>query len=309
MSKARIGYTGFVGSNLHQQIHFDEVYNSKNINEIANRSYDEVYCAGVRAQKWLANAQPQEDLELIKALIEHIKRAKIKRFVLISTIDVYPTPIEVDEDTIIDESKQSAYGRNRYYLEQWVMHNFKDYLIIRLPGLFGQNLKKNFIYDMIHPIPTLLNQATMDKLLSRMSYDQKAIVLKTYLKEGSDYVCRQSDITEIHDIFKQIQFSSLSFTNSEDVFQYYDLSRLSEDIRVCTQYHIQLINFACEPVSASEVFEFVFAQPFKNSTERANQYYNFYSKHASQFGSNQPYIMSKEEVLNRIKLFVQEVNH
>ncbi len=37
-----------------------------------------------------------------------------------------------------------------FFLEQFVESNFKDSLIIRLPGLFGKGLKKNFIYDLIH---------------------------------------------------------------------------------------------------------------------------------------------------------------
>jgi hypothetical protein len=306
MSKALIGYTGFVGSNLHQQFTFNDLYNSKNIHEIVNKSYDEVYCAGVRAQKWLANAQPQEDLDLIKSLIENIKQAKIKRFVLISTIDVYPNPVEVDEDSQIDETKQSTYGRNRYYLEQWVMRYFEDYLIVRLPGLFGQNLKKNFIYDMINPIPRLLNKATMDKLLSKMTETQRGIILSAYPLVGSDFVCHQSDIRLVSEIFEQHQFSSLTFTDREDVFQYYDLSRLYDDLLVCKQKNIRIVNFACEPVLAAEVFKYVFNQKFDNSTERAKQFYDFHTKYAHHFGLNKHYIMDKQEVLSRIKQFVQE---
>lgn len=71
-------------------------------------------------------------------------------FVLISTVDVYMNPINVDEDSKIDPETIDPYGRHRYYLEQFVRDNFKNYSIIRLPGLFGKGLKKNFIYDLIN---------------------------------------------------------------------------------------------------------------------------------------------------------------
>ena len=53
MSSAIIGNTGFVGSNLIRQRHFDAFYNSKNIE---TKSFDLVICAGVPAVKWLANS-------------------------------------------------------------------------------------------------------------------------------------------------------------------------------------------------------------------------------------------------------------
>ena len=37
----------------------------------------------------------------------------------------------------------NGYGRNRLYLENYIRNNYHDYLIVRLPGLFGKGLKKN----------------------------------------------------------------------------------------------------------------------------------------------------------------------
>ena len=36
------------------------------------------------------------------------------------------------------------------YLENFVKKNFKNYSVVRLPGVFGQGLKKNIIYDLIN---------------------------------------------------------------------------------------------------------------------------------------------------------------
>ena len=49
----------------------------------------------------------------------------------------------MDETSEIDVADLPAYGYNRYQLERWTRKNFPDALIIRLPGLFGRNLKKN----------------------------------------------------------------------------------------------------------------------------------------------------------------------
>lgn len=145
-----VGYTGYVGSTLLTQTKFEDVYNSSNIHEIKGKAYDLVICAAAPAVKWKANQAPEEDLSNINSLIGWLKEVRANSFVLVSTVDVYSEPVGVYEDTLIEAEKAEPYGRHRYLLEQFVASNFEKHLIIRLPGLFGKGLKKNFIYDLIH---------------------------------------------------------------------------------------------------------------------------------------------------------------
>ena len=149
MRSALIGYTGFVGGNLEQQGAFDDLYNSQNIADIEGEEYDLVVSAANRAEMWRINQEPEKDLAEINEFIEHISKAKIGKLVLISTVGVYKNPNGANEDTIIDTDGLTAYGNNRYHLEQYCNDNF-DTTIIRLPGLFGNGLKKNVIYDLLH---------------------------------------------------------------------------------------------------------------------------------------------------------------
>ncbi len=150
MKTALIGYTGFVGSNLLAQMKFDDLYNSRNIEDIKGKEYDVVYCAGAPAAKWISNQKPTEDLQSVCSLIDSIREVKTKRFVLISTVDVYKYIIDVNEDSFIDLSNHHAYGTHRRMIETFVSERFEKYNIIRLPGLFGDGLKKNIIYDFLH---------------------------------------------------------------------------------------------------------------------------------------------------------------
>lgn len=149
MNKAIIGYTGFVGSNLIEQTNFDDFYNSKNIESIKGKKYDLVVCAGAPAVKWLANQEPIKDKENLQYLTDCLTNISVNKLILISTVDVYPNPINVDEDSIIDHSILQPYGKHRWELENFVRNKF-DSLIIRLPGLFGKGLKKNVIYDFLN---------------------------------------------------------------------------------------------------------------------------------------------------------------
>lgn len=151
MKTALIGYTGFVGSNIGNQYKFTDLYNSKNIDNIKNREYDLIVSAGVPGTKWIANKYPEKDLKNIIKFIDSIKTVKTKKFILISTEDVYENPYNVNEKTKIDPKNVQPYGKNRFFLEQELKKMFKKSLIIvRLPGLIGKNLKKNFIFDFLN---------------------------------------------------------------------------------------------------------------------------------------------------------------
>lgn len=147
---ALIGHTGFVGANLLAQNKYDDLYNSKNIAEIQGQEYDEVTISAASAEKWRANKDPESDLASIKNLTNHLKHLRANRVILISTVDVYPVPVNVNENTEIDQEQCNAYGKNRRFLEMFVEKKFISSHIIRLPGLFGPGLKKNIIYDFLH---------------------------------------------------------------------------------------------------------------------------------------------------------------
>ncbi|MEA3249119.1 MAG: hypothetical protein U9Q03_02055 [Patescibacteria group bacterium] len=150
MHTALIGHTGFVGSNLDRQHKFTHKYNSKNIDRIDGQKFDLVVCSGVNAIKWQANKDPKADWDGIEKLLVHLNEVTADRFVLISTIDVYQKTAGVDEDSPIDPDSNHAYGHHRYLVEEFVRRTFPVRHVVRLPGLFGEGLKKNVIFDLLN---------------------------------------------------------------------------------------------------------------------------------------------------------------
>ncbi len=156
---AIIGNTGFVGKNLCNSIYEEysnyeadltpdwDCYNSKNIADIRGKTFDLVFCAGVSGNKWLANQAGGTDFQAILDLYCHLETCKIKKLVLISTIDVFDEPEFADEDE--RPTSVEPYGQNRAWLERKLSSVF-DTCIVRLPGLFGPHLKKNVIFDLIN---------------------------------------------------------------------------------------------------------------------------------------------------------------
>jgi hypothetical protein len=150
MTTALIGHTGFVGSTLVQQKSFDAFYNSKNIPEIAGGSFDAVVCAAAPAAKWLANTNPAQDAETVGRLMSYLKQISASWFTLISTVDVFAVPVGQTEETPPTREGLGPYGEHRLRLEEFVQERFERHCVIRLPALFGDGLKKNALYDLIH---------------------------------------------------------------------------------------------------------------------------------------------------------------
>jgi nucleoside-diphosphate-sugar epimerase len=145
-----IGHTGFVGGNLALQHAFDRSLHSRNIDELRGVSADLIVCAGVQAKKWWANQNESADWEGIEKLLRVLDTVQAGCFVLISTVDVYPQPLGVDESTLIEPGINHVYGRHRYAVEEYVTRRFSNALVLRLPGLFGRGLKKNVIHDLLN---------------------------------------------------------------------------------------------------------------------------------------------------------------
>lgn len=146
---ALIGHTGFVGGTIARQRSFDAKYHSRDITSMTSRQFDTVVCAGVRAEKWKANRDPQADKAGIETLVSVLETVRIRHLVLISTIDVYPVPVGVDEASSIDINQGHPYGRHRLELEQRCAELF-ECTIVRLPALFGRGIKKNALFDLLH---------------------------------------------------------------------------------------------------------------------------------------------------------------
>ncbi len=150
--RALIGITGFVGGNLQQQMAFDAGFHSRNIDTMAGGDYSLVVCAGAPAEKWRANQAPEADQASLARLTAALEQVQADRVVLVSTVDVYPSPVAVDEATPIDPASGQPYGRHRLALERFVQQRFQT-TVLRLPGLYGPGIKKNVIFDVLHGRP------------------------------------------------------------------------------------------------------------------------------------------------------------
>lgn len=302
MKQTLVGHTGFVGGNLAVKHPFDGLYNSKNIQDAFGADNGLVVYSGMPAEKFWANANPQADLAVAENALSNIRNMKPEKLVLISTVDVYPSPSKVYEDTPIT-GQSAGYGANRLALETWVRQEYPDALIVRLPGLFGKGLKKNFIYDMLTITPSAL---TEDKY--RQLVPQHPLVEKSYQPDGSGFYRLQpleaGPKQELKDFFAAHDFNALSFTDSRSVFQFYDLSTLWEDINRCLKAGLHLVNFGTQPIEAGTLYNILFGQEFENHTQKGPVHYDMRTHYGRDLGGADDYIADNASVVAAIAKFV-----
>ena len=302
--KVLVGKTGFVGANLWASGAFSEGWSSKDIQNAYGLKPDVLVYAGVRAEKYLANRDAEADWKQVHTAIDNIHAIGPKQLVLISTVDVYPRPQNVDEDSVISMDDLQPYGRNRYRLEQVIRQDYEDALIVRLPALYGRNIKKNFIYDMLTIIPHMLNEAKYQELAK-----QDMSIKESYVRqENGFYQCIATDRKNrkiLKESLQRLDFTALDFTDSRAVYQFYPLQQLWDHIEVALRSGIKLLNMATEPIQAAELYYFVYGTPFDNEIQDTPPYYDYKTKYDSLFGGQRGYVLSKASVMEDIRKFVE----
>ena len=248
---------------------------------------------------FLANKFPEKDKEIIDNAKNNIRKINPENVVLISTVAVYDCTNNVDEDYESDLKKLTPYGRHRLELEEWVEQNYKHHLIVRLPAIFGENMKKNFIYDFINYIPAMLTKDKYKVLSNR----DNLIKSSYYPLDNGFYKCKDLDTETRKDLknsFRAVGFSALNFTDSRSVYQFFWLKNLYDYISDCLSKGINKMNLVTPPVSVSELYSYLTGETFENITGNTPYNYNIKSKYYSS-----GYIMTKDEELLQIKRFVE----
>jgi len=185
-----------------------------------------------------------------------------------------------------------------------VSGNVRDHHIVRLPGLFGENLKKNFLYDLVYALPSMLTAAKYLELSRK-----EALIGQFYRDQGDGfYRCECRDDSEkamLRQAFERAGFSAVNFTDSRAVFQFYNLAYLWGHIEMAVSKGIRLLNLAVEPVGASDIYRAVKYKPFDNVLDKPVPFYDMKTVHAALFGGQNGYIFGKEQTMREIISFVR----
>lgn len=307
---AIIGHTGFVGRTLSRSRSFDEQYNSSNIDALPESSFDLVICAGAPAMMWAANANPEQDQRNLDRLAKAILLANIERLILISTVAVFDDVSKGYTEKDASYETQKAYGRNRRALEEALINRPGRTQIVRLPALFGRGLKKNFIFDLMNPVPSFLKPEKWNSLLAQFDAADARLAGDYFELDQAlgmlryDRARAQADKTDdkLAKIFVDAGFTARLFTNSASAFQCYHLERLADDVETVIEEDIDVLNICSQPLHAFEIHESLTGYPFENAGPPIIKE-DVRTLYGDLFGGSGPYHFSREQTMQALRAF------
>ena len=260
--------------------------------------------AGVPAAMFLANADPEADLAVMRAARENIRQIAPKRLVLISSIAVLADSRGVYEDSPAQDTEAlPAYGKNRLQLERWVREDFPDALIVRLPALYGAGIRKNFLFDLHTITPAMLRLEKYSELAAKSPLVKSAYTLAD---NGFYKLNGTADPAALRTFFAANDFNALAFTDTRSRYQFYNLGRLWSDMEAARAADVKLLHLCTPPVSAAEVYTAVTGKAdWHNELPKPPFDYDLRSRHAALLGGSGDYLCTKQQELDDITRFMR----
>ena len=299
-----VGSTGFVGGNLLAKHTFAAECHSSDITAQYGTRPDLCVYAGVPAAMFLANADPEADLAVMRAARENIRQIAPKRLVLISSIAVLADSRGVYEDSPAQDTEGlPAYGKNRLQLERWVREDFPDALIVRLPALYGAGIRKNFLFDLHTITPAMLRPEKYSELAAKSPLVKSAYTLAD---NGFYKLNATADPAALRAFFAANDFNALAFTDARSRYQFYNLGRLWSDMEAARAADVKLLHLCTPPVFAAEVYTAVTGKAdWDNELPKPPFDYDLRSRHAALLGGSGDYLCTKQQELDDITRFMR----
>lgn len=184
-----IGGNGFVGSayvRLFERLGLEHrVISRDTYDQYKGTSCDVLINANGNSRKFMSTRDPVWDFDAsTRSVVLGLEDFKADRYVFLSSGDVYPeqhSPEVTREDQRIDLSRISRYGLHKYLAEQAVQGIHRNWLVVRMGGFVGPELKKNAIYDMQNGAPVWLSP---DSELQFIHTDDAASLVWRLVEKG-----------------------------------------------------------------------------------------------------------------------------
>lgn len=291
-STGLIGHTGFVGGALLRQAAFEACYNSANIADIEGCAFGTLVCAAAPGSMVEANRTPERDAAQIAGLTQRLGKVRAERFVLISSIAVLADFAGGDDEGTQAFQQDLAYGRNRRALEAFVEAEFPGSLIVRLPALYGAGLQKNFLFDLMNPVPSLLTGAKLGELAAALDGDLAAWARILYSPDAATGMLRldRAALTSdprrpaLEQALAELGATALQFHHRDTTYQYYPIDRLWQDIGTALEAGLSHLHLAPEPLTAAAIHQALTGRAMPETAARLHAE-DMHTRHASLWGA------------------------
>jgi hypothetical protein len=311
---ALVGHSGFVGGALARQHGFAHRFNSTSIERMGALACGTLVCAAAPGSMVEANRAPERDRAAIHALIARLETARPERFVLISSIAVLADFAGGDDEGTNRFQQDLAYGRHRRELEAFVEARFARHLIVRLPALFGPGLRKNFLFDLMNPVPSLLTGERHAALGTALGPHLGAWAASLYAPDPAtgllklDRTRLDTDARRglLERAVEEAGLAAVGFHHPDTTYQYYGIDRLWQDIGIALEAGLTHLHLAAAPLRAGDIHRRLTGRPMPGSAARLHRE-DMRTRHAGLWGASGPYQFDAEATLGRFAAFFAEM--
>lgn len=310
MTTGLLGATGFVGSALLRQTSFDTHFHSRNVGEIEGQHFATLVCAAAPGSMLEANTAPERDREQVHALIQRLSKVHADRFILISSIAVLSDFDGQHTENTKEFQEKLAYGRHRRELEAYIEDNFANSLVVRLPALFGKGLRKNFLFDLMNPVPSFLTKERCAQLRGNLNSELSAWVDALYTPDDATGLLKLDRVSlnanskraALDAAVEELNLSATQFHNRETTYQYYEIDRLWRDIETASEAGLTHLHCAAEPLKASVIHKRLTGREMPETPARLHKE-DMHSVHGDLWGACGPYLFDADRTLERLDAF------
>jgi nucleoside-diphosphate-sugar epimerase len=144
----------------------------------------------------------------IKNIKKTIVKFNFKKYILISTCEVYSDKNNNSEKSNIDFRNLSNYGFYKYLCELLIIKETQKWLILRCNGIIGENMRKGPIFDMINKKQVWANPNSQYQLIH--AEDVAKIIIKLIKKNSYNKILNicSNDNEKIKNISNILGFNS-----------------------------------------------------------------------------------------------------
>jgi hypothetical protein len=229
---------------------------------------------------------------------------------LISSIAVLADFSGADDESTAAFQEALAYGRHRRLLEIFCETQFDNCLVVRLPALFGRGLRKNFMFDLMNPVPTMLPSARFETLIAQIAPKLRDALIALYAPDAATGMRRLDraalDVDprrpEFEDAVREAGMSAVWFHNPDTTYQYYDMTRLWADIGMALEAGLSHIHLAVAPLRAADIHDRLLGAPMPDTGAKLHRE-DMRTRHAALWGRDGPYLEDADTVLDKLAAF------
>ena len=187
---------------------------------------------------------------------------------------------------------------------------FPGSLVVRLPALFGVGLRKNFLFDLMNPVPSMLTEAKHAALLTALEGNLSGWLAALYTPDAAtgllklDRPALNADPRRaaLEAALDALGASATQFHHRETTYQYYATSRLWQDIGIALAAGLTHLHLAPAPLVAADIHLRLTGRPMPETPARLHRE-DMRTRHADLWGADGPYQFGAAETLDHLAAF------